>query len=251
MPVAVPPSASVRYVDYKTLEENRERYPELHDQQIVVTDIVDDGFILRSIDPESVDFIIANHALEHSPNPYGTLRKWGSKLSRGGVCFIAIPIADTCYDRGRPITSLAHFINDDQAFELGDVEPVLRTTLEHLIEFLAISDPTLRIANSMPQLSWREVMEKALPLITELESKIHQAMASAETARTPTTDSRGDILTTCHVKYLNRVYDVHYHTFSPRSYHTLLQHFCDAEGYRLEDFRKSGGGECIGIIRKK
>ena len=111
-PVKIRDSATVKYVDYKTLEENRKRSPELAGEEIVQTDVVDDGFVLEKIPNSSVDFIVANHALEHSPDPYGTLLTWKDKIAVGGILFVAVPIADRCYDRGRPITTLKHLLED-------------------------------------------------------------------------------------------------------------------------------------------
>jgi hypothetical protein len=237
----------VRYVDYKTLEENQLRYPEHHDRAIVATDIIDDGFVLRSIAPESVDFIVANHALEHSPNLYGTLRNWASKLAGNGLLFVTVPIAENCYDQGRPITSMEHFLADDQDFQEGNVPYVLRGTLEHLVEFLAISDRCLRLRNGMPIPSWREILGSAESLMARLEARI-EATLSVGNAGWST--GHGDLIMTCHVEQVNRVYDVHYHTFTPRSYYDLLSYFCKSEGFRLQDYRESGAGECIGIVRK-
>jgi hypothetical protein len=241
----------VRYVDYKTLEENRRRYPELADEVMVNTDIIDDGFILRRIPADSLDFLVANHALEHSPNAYGTLRRWGSRLRRGGVLFVTIPIADAGYDRGRPITTLEHFFADDRAFEEGDIPALLRGTLEHIIEFMTISGHELCQRNGIPSSPWREIMRSAEGLMGELERQIETALRAVPLARSGVPDGTwGDQLVTCHVEYLNRVYDLHYHTFTLKSYYGMVCHFCKAEGFRLKDFCKNGAVECIAILRK-
>ncbi len=198
-----------------------------------------------------MDFIVANHALEHSPDPFGTLRRWGSKLARGGVLYVTVPIADACYDRGRPITSLEHFSSDDEAFQQGEIPRVLNGTMEHLVEFMTISDRQLRIINGMPQRSSREIMRAAEALMADLEAGIEAALSGRETTPdSPTEVGLGDLLTTCHVRHLNRAYDLHYHTFSPRSYRAFLGRFGEVEGFRVEDYRKSGSNECIGILRK-
>ena len=104
-PLTMPKDVRVEYVDYKTLEENRARYPELSAEPIVETHIVDDGFVLSKFEAKSVDFIVANHALEHSPDAYGTLARWAEKTRAGGILYFAVPIADRCFDRGRELTS--------------------------------------------------------------------------------------------------------------------------------------------------
>ena len=77
-PLKIQKYATVKYLDYKSKIENEQRYPELVDFEIVETHIIDDGFVLNNVELNSLDFIIANHALEHSPDALGTLEKWKS-----------------------------------------------------------------------------------------------------------------------------------------------------------------------------
>jgi hypothetical protein len=278
-PVNVRDSAVVKYVDYKTLEENRQRYPELAGEEIVRTDIVDDGFVLDKIRDSSVDFIVANHALEHSPDPYGTLLTWKNKIAAGGTLFVAVPIANRCYDRGRPITTVEHLLEDHRRFREGDVEGVLRGTREHLVEFLTISDRNIRAESNLPLQTHDWSVAVADTLFAGLESRVKEAMGSraAEASRSsrarisrnflsnwfdkirrlaaaistrPTRATLTTLLISAHVQGLNRVYDIHYHTFSPASYCTFLSRFCCQEGMFLEEIRKSGGGECIAIMTR-
>jgi hypothetical protein len=279
-PVKIRGSATVKYVDYKTLEENRKRYPELAGEEIVQTDFVDDGFVLEKIPDSSVDFIVANHALEHSPDPYGTLLTWNTKIAVGGTLFVAVPIADRCYDRGRPITTLKHLIEDHRRFQQADIERVLRGTREHLVEFLTISDRNIRIQNNLPLQNHDWVDAVAEKRFADLEARVREAIGpfTAETSRssparsgrsflsgwlnkilradtaipaTPESAELAKLLISAHVQGLNRVYDIHYHTFSPYSYYAFLSHFCRQEGMCLEDIRKSGSGECIAIMSKR
>jgi hypothetical protein len=88
-------------------------------------------------------------------------------------------------------------------------------------------------------------------LMGELERQIETALHAVPPAPSATPDgTRGDRLITCHVEHLNRIYDVHYHTFTPESYRVLLRRFCKSEGFRLEEFRENGAVECIAILRK-
>jgi hypothetical protein len=279
-PVKICGAATVKYVDYKTLDENRKRYPELAGEAIVQTDIVDDGFVLETIPDSSIDFIVANHALEPSPDPYGTLLTWKTRIAVGGILFIAVPIADRCYDRGRPITTLKHLLEDHRRFQQADVKGVLHGTREHLVEFLTISDRNIRIQNNLPLQTHDWIVTVAEKRFADLEARVREAIGpwTAETSRSsparsgrsflsgwldkirrvdaalPTRPEGAELakqLISAHVQGLNRVYDIHYHTFSPYSYYALLSHFCRQEGMCLEDIRKSGSGECIAIMRKK
>ena len=64
---------SVRYVDRMWTDELRREYPELANWDLTQVDVVDDGEKLATIADESQDFIVANHFLEHTEDPVGTI----------------------------------------------------------------------------------------------------------------------------------------------------------------------------------
>lgn len=238
-PLRVDPTvARVRYVDYKTKAENRERYRELAGEEIVETDIVDDGFVLGSVPDDSLDFLVANHALEHSPDPLGTIRRWLGKLRRGGALFVAVPIAARCYDEGRPLTTLEHFEEDHRQFTGLRKDDVLRVTAGHLREFLAISGANIRRMNGLPPADPAQDARLVSDLLEGLTAEVLRA-----------SDYSG--LMNAHIQKINRIYDVHYHTFSPGSYEDFLRHCGRLHGADLEALAKNGGGECVGIVRKR
>jgi len=109
----VPESARVRYVDRVSVAELRRYYPELQDHVLVEPDVIDNGETLESIADDSLDFIIANHMLEHCENPLGTLRVHLRRLRRGGILFYSIPDKRQCFDEERPLTPFAHLLADE------------------------------------------------------------------------------------------------------------------------------------------
>lgn len=113
-PVAVPAAAHVRYVDRLPLARLREHYPELADRPLVNVDIIDDGEILSTIPDRSLDFVIANHMLEHCENPLAAVRNHFRKIRVGGVLYYAVPDKRFSFDRDRPITLAQHFVDDDR-----------------------------------------------------------------------------------------------------------------------------------------
>jgi SAM-dependent methyltransferase len=237
-PLELPSGARARYVDYKTLAQNRERYPELAGEAIVTTDVVDDGFVLRRFEEESLDFIVANHALEHSPDPYGTLLRWAKKTRSGGVLYFAVPIADKCFDSGRALTSVEHLLLEHQDFLQGNMDRLLFSAYSHLLEFMRVSDSAIRVANGLVPLSESEATDFATRLICGLTDRLDAAPA--------TYDDR----ITAFVDGLNKVYDLHYHAFSPSSLQRFLREVCAREtGLLLERLEKSGSGEAIAIVR--
>ena len=232
-----PQTTTMQYVDYKTLEENRARYPELKDETIVNTDIVDDGFILAKIEPNTFDFLVANHALEHSPDALGTLDVWATKIRPGGHLFIAIPLAERCYDNGRPITTLEHFRKDHEAFRNADIERIAEITTQHVAEFIRISDANIRKMNGIE------------PASDEQQAASVRSLTKGFAERLRSSPSYAGLIGT-HVTEINRKYDIHYHTFSLESYTAMLRHFCKQGSHRLEvAIINEALSECIAVIR--
>jgi len=112
-PLPVPAKAHVRYVDRVSVAQLRAYYPELGDRQLTEPDVIEDGERLPTIASGSLDFIIANHMLEHCENPLGTLRTHLDRVRNGGVLFYAIPDKRQCFDQARPLTAFEHRVDDD------------------------------------------------------------------------------------------------------------------------------------------
>jgi SAM-dependent methyltransferase len=113
-PVPLPPQAHARYVDRMTTAELRREYPQHGDKQLVDVDIVDDGERLVTIADGTLDFIIANHFLEHCHDPIGTIETHLTKLVPGGALFYAVPDKRFTFDVDRPVTSLEHMVRDHE-----------------------------------------------------------------------------------------------------------------------------------------
>lgn len=105
----------VRYVDRMPEEKLREHYPELRQLPLVHVDIIDDAGVLSSIADNSLDFIIANHLIEHMPDPIGAILCWLGKLRPEGLLYMAVPDKRRTFDRARPLTTLEHLIADHTA----------------------------------------------------------------------------------------------------------------------------------------
>ena len=112
-PTPLPRAARAHYVDFRTVAELAAQYPELDARAFVDVDIVDDGEHLDRIGDGSLDFLIANHMLEHCENPLGTLRNHLRKVKRGGWLYYAVPDMRSCFDSARPLTTFAHLVADE------------------------------------------------------------------------------------------------------------------------------------------
>lgn len=112
VPLTVSGAATVKYVDRLPLQELREMYPELQSYEIVEPDILDDGQNLGTIEDSSQDFVIANHFLEHCPNPLAALKNIHRVLRLGGVFFLALPDKRFTFDVDRAVTTFDHVLRD-------------------------------------------------------------------------------------------------------------------------------------------
>ncbi|MCZ6890041.1 MAG: methyltransferase domain-containing protein, partial [Gammaproteobacteria bacterium] len=112
-PLSVPRTASVKYVDRMPKDQLYEHYPELKSHTLVDVDIVDDGETLALFADASVDFVIANHFIEHSEDPISTIRNMIRVLKPGGAVFLAVPDKRATFDSDRDPTPLSHVLEDD------------------------------------------------------------------------------------------------------------------------------------------
>jgi len=112
LPMWMPPGASVRYVDRKSLEDLRAEYPEWDTWDIVAPDIVTDGETLAAVPDASADFVVANHFIEHTEDPIGALAAHLRVLRPGGIGFYAVPDKRFSFDVRRPVTPFAHVAAD-------------------------------------------------------------------------------------------------------------------------------------------
>lgn len=264
-PVPLGDGVVAKYVDYKDTKGNRKRYPELSGERIVKTDIIDNGFFLKKIKDHSLDFIIANHFLEHSPDPIGTLNILRSKLKVGGILFLAVPRLDKNYDSGRQLTSLDHLTSDYEMFQdsYKNLDNIIARSRDHLIEFLHVSDGNIRKMNGMkPKFTTLKLAEKEADNILasfreqmkEIASQGGDALNQTKSLSKKKQSNKETLyekVMNAHIYKLNLLYDIHYHTFSPESYQQffrLLEKKSKGK-FKLEEISISGIGEVIAIVK--
>ena len=88
---------------------------------------------LGSIPDSAYDFVLSSHCLEHLANPLQGLGEWIRVLKDDGLLVLIVPHKDGTFDHRRPVTSLAHLIQD---FEAQTTE----RDLTHLDEILELHD---------------------------------------------------------------------------------------------------------------
>lgn len=190
-PLLVADGVRVTYLDHLTREQCVQRFPEVDASKLVTPEIIDDGFQLANVLADSQDFLIANHVLEHAPNPYAVLREWCRALRPGGLLFVTVPDVAQCFDRGRSVTPAEHLLADYEA----DLDPagkeLHRRSLDHYQEWMAVSHDAVLVSHGKPP-------EHLAPVVArERAMQLWQARS-----------------------------DIHFHTFSPSSFREDLKVFC-------------------------
>jgi SAM-dependent methyltransferase len=109
-PQRVPSDAHVRFVDHGGVDELRRVYPD-HDW-VQEPDIVDEAERLDKFAGESLDFVIANHVLEHVEDPVAALSAFIRVLRPGGIVFLTLPDPRYSFDGRRERTTVAHVLRD-------------------------------------------------------------------------------------------------------------------------------------------
>lgn len=133
-PIKMPKQASVKYVDVFSTEDLRKVFPqEYAETAIVQVDVVDDGEKLDKFKANSLDFIIANHFIEHCLDPIGTILNMYVKLRKEGVIYMAIPEKRYTFDKPRAITPYSHLLEEHQdktkmKFRVEHTEEAVRLT---------------------------------------------------------------------------------------------------------------------------
>lgn len=83
---------------------------------------------MLGISPESLDFIIACHVIEHVRNPLLAMETAWNKLKAKGKLVLLVPHRDLTFDRNRELTTLEHLILDYK-------RPLRERDFFHFIEF--------------------------------------------------------------------------------------------------------------------
>lgn len=106
------------------------RYHEQHEPGV---QYVAEATDLSMIADNTYDFVLSSHVVEHTANPIQAMSEWKRVLKDQGTLVLIAPHLEGTFDRNRPVTTLAHMIED---FEQKTPE----TDTTHLPEILALHD---------------------------------------------------------------------------------------------------------------
>ena len=111
-PLAVPARAKVTYVDRLSEPGLREHYPELAGETFAPVEVVGSAEDLSAFSDGCLDFVIANHLLEHLEYPVRGLLEFQRVLRPGGIVYMALPDMRLTFDRDRDPTSVEHLLEE-------------------------------------------------------------------------------------------------------------------------------------------
>lgn len=111
-PLAVRRGVKVIYVDWKNEAELRKHYPELEGKSLAPVSVIASAEDLGPFGDESLDFVIANHLLEHLEQPIRALKEFQRVLKPGGVLYMALPDRRLTFDRRREPTTSEHLFDE-------------------------------------------------------------------------------------------------------------------------------------------
>ena len=111
-PLVAPPGARVTYVDRLPDAELRAHYPELNGMPFAPVTALGTAEDLSAFADSSLDFVIANHLLEHLPDPIAGLMEFHRVLRPDGALYMALPDSRVTFDSTRELTSPEHIIEE-------------------------------------------------------------------------------------------------------------------------------------------
>lgn len=111
-PLDVPHASHILYSDLLTDEQLAQLYPGARRP-----DILSDSESFPALASDSLDFVVANHVLEHVTDPIRALREWHRILRDGGLLYLAVPDKRFTFDCRRRRTTLEHLERDHRSSE--------------------------------------------------------------------------------------------------------------------------------------
>jgi glycosyltransferase involved in cell wall biosynthesis len=171
-PFPVPIGCKVRYADRLSQDAFAMQYHSGEQIDAVTPELLTGLCEMEGVAEESLDFVIASHVLEHTPNPLLALRTAYSRLKPGGKLVLVVPDKRYTFDKERALTTLDHLVLDYNT-------PSSERDRQH----------------------WEEWYTKAFPV-------------------------RPDQLDTSISAALCRNADIHYHTWTYKSFRKMVDYVC-------------------------
>ena len=147
---------TVVYIDYLDKADSARKY-NIPETLCVDVDIICNANKLSCIESETASFVIANHVLEHSPNPLGALLEWLRILKKGGIVFLTLPnYRCNEFDFEKIPVKLEHLVDDYHNDGLMDISEV------HIEEHVTIVDGIRREDTALFHKRKKEIIDSNL-----------------------------------------------------------------------------------------
>lgn len=130
-PLHLPTGVHVRYMDRGSTTDLCRHYP--NQGVLVPVSLIGDATDLSAIASDSLDFVIANHVIEHLQDPIRALHEMGRVTRPGGLLYLAIPDQRATFDRRRPATTIQHQVDE---YHLGTQD----TRRAHVTEYVELAE---------------------------------------------------------------------------------------------------------------
>lgn len=114
VPLGLHREARALYVDQLPVDEQRRQYPELADDPLAPVDVIASADDLSLFEDSSLDFVIANHLVEHLEDPVAGLLEFQRVLKPGGIVYLGLPDQRQTFDSKRELTSFEHLVRDHE-----------------------------------------------------------------------------------------------------------------------------------------
>lgn len=111
-PFPLPLHCTTIYADMKSYNDLRQSNVDEPWADMVIPTMNTKFETLDAVLDESLDYIVASHVIEHTRDPIGAIGNAYKKLRPGGTLLLVTPDMRRTFDRERPLTPLAHLIED-------------------------------------------------------------------------------------------------------------------------------------------
>ncbi|HEY6538461.1 MAG TPA: class I SAM-dependent methyltransferase, partial [Candidatus Dormibacteraeota bacterium] len=129
---------------------------------LVPVSIIGDAHDLGALADESVDFVIANHVIEHLDDPIRGLQEMLRVIRVGGLLFLAVPDPRATFDIDRELTTVDHVVDE---FRHGTAS----TRHGHFVEWVVKSEA----AGDQDDDGQAAVRAERVRLLMEMDYSIH------------------------------------------------------------------------------
>lgn len=131
-PLPLPQHANVTFVDRFPLQQLREHYKELAEFELAPVDIIGSADNLSAFADGTLNFVVANHLIEHLEDPIRALKEFERVLRPRGLVFMCVPDARVTFDRLRHLTPTEHIIAEHR----GGSEVIASNRRDHYLDWV-------------------------------------------------------------------------------------------------------------------